>query len=62
MAGGFVEVPRTASDGGRALERYLAERFAAALKKNPERLQPLVLAPTGAAVVAEPDEAAAEST
>jgi len=60
MAGGFVEIPRTANDGGRALERFLAQRFAAALKKNPERLQPLVLAPTGAAV-ADAGEPAQES-
>jgi len=44
LAGGFVEIPKTASDGGRALERFLSERFVRALKKNPERLQPLSLA------------------
>ena len=44
MAGGFVEIPKTASDGGRALERFLAQRFVKALKKNPERLQPLHVA------------------
>jgi nanoRNase/pAp phosphatase (c-di-AMP/oligoRNAs hydrolase) len=47
MAGGFVELPRTASDGGRALERDLAERFVLALKKRPERLTaiPMTAAP-----------------
>ncbi len=45
MAGGFVEIPKTASDGGRALERFMTHRFVTALKKNPERLQPLSLAP-----------------
>ncbi len=43
MAGGFVGIPRTAADGGRAIERMLAQRFAKALGKNPERLQPIDL-------------------
>ena len=44
MAGGFVTIPRTAADGGRAIERMLAVRFAQALKKNPERLAAIDLA------------------
>ena len=43
MAGGFVPIPRTAADGGRAIERMLAQRFAQALGKNPERLSPIDL-------------------
>lgn len=63
MAGGFVEIPRSASDGGRALERFLAQRFVTALKHRPERLQPLSLAPPApAAPPAEVAEAAAEPT
>ena len=44
MAGGYVVVPKTATDGGRALERDISQRFARALKKNPDRLQPIALA------------------
>lgn len=47
MAGGFVELPKTASDGGRALERYLGERFVRAFDHRPERLQPLAVAAAG---------------
>ena len=43
MAGGFVTIPRTAADGGRAIEKMLAQRFAQALGKNPERLAPIRL-------------------
>lgn len=43
MAGGFVGIPRTAADGGKAIERMLAQRFAKALGRNPERLQPIDL-------------------
>ena len=44
MAGGYVTIPKTAADGGRAIERMLGLRFALALKKNPERLAPIDLA------------------
>jgi nanoRNase/pAp phosphatase (c-di-AMP/oligoRNAs hydrolase) len=44
MAGGFVTIPKTAADGGRAIDRMLALRFARALKKNPERLAAIDLA------------------
>ena len=60
MAGGFADVPKTASDGGRALERLLSHRFVEALKKNPDRLQPLSLVPTAA--TAEPSRAAANNS
>ncbi|MEZ5313140.1 MAG: hypothetical protein R2862_05510 [Thermoanaerobaculia bacterium] len=43
MAGGFVAIPKTASDGGQAIEKLLVKRFAKALGKNPERLQPIRL-------------------
>jgi len=43
MAGGFLDLPENVSDGGRALERQLAQRFARALEKNPDRLLPIVL-------------------
>lgn len=43
MAGGFVSIPKTATDGGRAIEKMLAQRFAKALGKNPERLAPIDL-------------------
>ena len=48
MAGGWVNIPKTASDGGRALELALAQRFARALKKRPDRLQPIVIPVDGA--------------
>jgi nanoRNase/pAp phosphatase (c-di-AMP/oligoRNAs hydrolase) len=54
MAGGWVTIPKTASDGGRALEREMAQSFARALKKRPERLQPIE-----AAAVEEPSRPAA---
>jgi len=57
MAGGFVEIPRTASDGGRALERYLAERFVRALERRPVKLQPLSVAPPATARLAPDKEA-----
>ena len=60
MAGGFADVPKTASDGGRALERLLSHRFVEALKKNPDRLQPLSLVPT--ATIAEPSRSAANNS
>ncbi len=44
MAGGFISIPKTATDGGRAIEKLLATRFALAFKKNPERLAPIDLA------------------
>ena len=46
MAGGFVNLPKREShahDHGRAVARALAQKFARALKKNPERLLPLSL-------------------
>lgn len=43
MAGGFVSIPKTATDGGRAIEKLLVKRFVKALGKNPERLQPIKL-------------------
>jgi len=46
MAGGYVMIPRTASDGGRALEREMGQLFAKAQKRNPERLQPISLLPS----------------
>jgi len=51
MAGGYANIPKTATDGGRALERLISQRFAKALKKNPERLLPLALALPEAPVV-----------
>ena len=55
MAGGFVTIPKTAADGGRAIERMLALRFAAALKKNPERLAPIDLAKVEISAPAPPE-------
>ncbi len=43
MAGGFVTIPKTATDGGRAIERMLAQRFVKSLGKSPERLAPIHL-------------------
>ncbi|MEO8277488.1 MAG: DHHA1 domain-containing protein [Thermoanaerobaculia bacterium] len=43
MAGGFVAIPKTATDSGRAIEKLLAARFAQAFKKNPDRLAPIDL-------------------
>jgi hypothetical protein len=43
MAGGFLDLPENVADGGRALERQLAQRFARALEKNPDRLLPIAL-------------------
>lgn len=43
MAGGYVMLGRAGDEGSAALERSLGQRFARALKKNPERLLPLAL-------------------
>lgn len=43
MAGGWVSIPKTATDGGRAIEKLLGKRFAQAFKKNPGRLAPIDL-------------------
>jgi nanoRNase/pAp phosphatase (c-di-AMP/oligoRNAs hydrolase) len=58
MAGGFVTIPRTAADGGRAIERMLAERFARALGRNPERLAPIDLEDVELAAPAPPESLA----
>ncbi len=43
MAGGYVAIPKTATDGGKAIERMLAQRFVKALGKSPDRLSPIDL-------------------
>jgi nanoRNase/pAp phosphatase (c-di-AMP/oligoRNAs hydrolase) len=45
MAGGWVHLEDAAAENAGAVERHLAQRLARALKKNPDRLQPLGLAP-----------------
>jgi nanoRNase/pAp phosphatase (c-di-AMP/oligoRNAs hydrolase) len=47
LAGGYVVLGHGSGDNQRALERKLAHRFVRALKRNPERLHPLSLEPTG---------------
>ncbi len=59
MAGGYANIPKTANDGGKALEKLLSKRFVKALKKNPDRLQPLALAKPEAAPPLEPARPAA---
>jgi nanoRNase/pAp phosphatase (c-di-AMP/oligoRNAs hydrolase) len=58
MAGGFVSIPRTATDGGRAIEKMLAQRFAKALGKNPDRLAPIDLDDVEIAAPAPPESVA----
>lgn len=58
MAGGFVAIPKTATDGGRAIERMLGQRFAKALGKNPERLAPIDLEAVELAEPSPPESAA----
>jgi nanoRNase/pAp phosphatase (c-di-AMP/oligoRNAs hydrolase) len=43
IAGGWVQITAGWADQPRALQEQLARRLARALKKNPERLQPLAL-------------------
>jgi nanoRNase/pAp phosphatase (c-di-AMP/oligoRNAs hydrolase) len=62
MAGGYVMIPRTASDGGRALEREISQRFVKALKKNPERLLPIQLVPPEANAAEEAAKASSASS
>ncbi len=48
IAGGWIQIPRPGiPDAHVAIERQLARELAVALKKNPERLLPLPLAPGG---------------
>ncbi len=41
MAGGFLEIGDPSSEAARAMERGVARRFASALGKNPDKVQPL---------------------
>ncbi len=48
IAGGWIQIPRPGvPDAHVAIERQLARELAIALKKNPERVLPLPLAPAG---------------
>jgi len=58
MAGGWVTIPKTASDGGRALEREIAQSFVRAFKKKPDRLQPIVFPGAEAATAEEAQKSA----
>ena len=49
LAGGFIAVDELHPEATRALERSLARRFAAALRKNPDKLLPLDVAAPRAA-------------
>lgn len=48
LAGGFIVVDDDHPEATRALERSLGRRFAAALRKNPDKLLPLGVAPARA--------------
>jgi len=45
MAGGYVMLPKGPTDTTKALEKQLSQKFVKALKKNPERLLPIQIAP-----------------
>jgi nanoRNase/pAp phosphatase (c-di-AMP/oligoRNAs hydrolase) len=48
MAGGYVMLPKNSGDPLKTLERQIGQRFAQALRKNPDRLLPIPLpAPAG---------------